>query len=392
MSQQLISRSPDLKRLRDEGYDLSIRGGYLVLNQVPYLSPSRQVNRGTLVSELTMAGDITARPATHVVYFAGETPCHGDGRPLAEVIISSGHQVLADGVEIDHTFSSKPPAGYPNYYEKLTTYAAILASGAHTVEPGATAAAFPVTHSSPEDGVFEYLDTSTSRANIGAISGKLEVDRIAIVGLGGTGSYVLDLLAKTPVRELHIFDGDTFLQHNAFRAPGAASVEELRERLPKVTYYQRTYAKMRRGIVAHPEFVTCSNAVALRDMNFVFLCNDGGDKRGLAALLEELGVPFIDVGMGIYEVEGALAGTLRVTTSTSTQRRHVWERNRIPEHSGGLDDLYATNIQVADLNALNAALAVIRWKRWLGFYHDQEREYFSAYAVDGNCLINEDQA
>ena len=53
------------------------------------------------------------------------------------------------------------------------------------------------------------------------------------MGLGGTGSYVLDLVAKTPVWEIHLFDGDAFLQHNAFRSPGAPSLDELEAQPPK---------------------------------------------------------------------------------------------------------------------------------------------------------------
>jgi hypothetical protein len=51
---------------------------------------------------------------------------------------------------------------------------------------------------------------------------------------------------------------------------------------------------------------------------------------------------------------------------------------------------YARNIQVADLNALNACLAVIRYKKHLGFYRDLEREHNSLYTIDGNHLLNED--
>ena len=38
MSQRPISRSRDLKRLRDEGYDLEIRSGYLLAKDVPYVN------------------------------------------------------------------------------------------------------------------------------------------------------------------------------------------------------------------------------------------------------------------------------------------------------------------------------------------------------------------
>ena len=37
------------------------------------------------------------------------------------------------------------------------------------------------------------------------------------------------------------------------------------------------------------------------------------------------------------------------------------------------DDEYATNIQIADLNALNALMAVIKWKKLSGFYQDLKK-------------------
>ena len=58
--------------------------------------------------------------------------------------------------------------------------------------------------------IFRYPDMATTRAGIGAATEKLLSDRVAIIGLGGTGSYILDLLAKSPINEIHIFDGDVF--------------------------------------------------------------------------------------------------------------------------------------------------------------------------------------
>ncbi len=52
-------------------------------------------------------------------------------------------------------------------------------------------------------------------------------------------------------------------------------------------------------------------------MNFVFIAVDNGAvKRLIVTKLQEYGISFIDVGMGLYEVDGALGGQLRVTTST----------------------------------------------------------------------------
>ena len=93
--------------------------------------------------------------------------------------------------------------------------------------------------------------------------------------------------------------------------------------------------------------------------------------------------------MGIHLSDGSLAGLLKVTTSTPTKRDHF--RVRVSFTEGGNNE-YERNIQVADLNALNAALAVIKWKKLFGFYLDQEREHCTLYAIAGNTLINEDVA
>ena len=48
MSQQLINHSPDLKRLRDEGYEIEVRGGYLLIHHIPFVDQNRQIKYGVL--------------------------------------------------------------------------------------------------------------------------------------------------------------------------------------------------------------------------------------------------------------------------------------------------------------------------------------------------------
>src|SRR5688572_22587052 len=116
MSRLLISRSSDLQRLRDEGYDISIKGGYLLMSHVPYVNTGRAVVYGTLVSELSLAGDVTTRPQDHQTHLVGEQPCHKDGVPMTQIISSVGARDLGNGLVIGVSFSSKPPKGYENYY------------------------------------------------------------------------------------------------------------------------------------------------------------------------------------------------------------------------------------------------------------------------------------
>lgn len=104
--------------------------------------------------------------------------------------------------------------------------------------------------------------------------------------------------------------------------------------------------------------------------------------------LEELGITFIDVGMGLYEVDGSLSGQVAVVTSTPQHRDRA--RARIPIDDAATANEYTQNIQIADLNALNATLAVIKWKKLRGFYLDLEHEIFSSSQPNDSCLINED--
>jgi hypothetical protein len=385
MSSGPISRSPDLRRLADQGYELEVRAGHLLVSHVPYVTDQREVAFGTIVAQLNLANDVTAAPSTHVVMFAGAHPCDQAGARLRGLVNQSTRRELSPGLFIDHTFSSKPhPTGrYADYYEQITTYVDILGGPAESIDPSATAKTFKVVQPGEEGSPFLYMDTATSRAGIGAISAKLAVDRVAIVGLGGTGSYILDYLAKTPIGEIHLFDGDVFGQHNAFRAPGAAAGEELGA--SKVEHWASVYSKMRTGVIPHHGYLDGSSVDALDGMSFAFLSLDPGPgKRAVIAKLLAAGISFIDVGMGVAAEEGGIAGILAV--SISTPERPLAGAD-LAEDGAGPDD-YRSNVQVVELNALNAALAVIRWKKVVGFYRDLRGEVSSDYMLDTNNLAN----
>jgi len=393
MSQRPISRSADLKRLRNEGYDLEVRSGCLLVKDVPYVNSRKEVQRGVLAIKLVLADDQTGRPDTHQAYFSGDHPCNEDGTEIDKIKHGSGANSLAEGVTVNHSFSAKPKPGdsYPDYYAQVTTYVAIISGPARRIDSALTAKTFPVIEPEREsEEPFNYIDTASSRAEIVSVTKKLALGKVAIAGLGGTGSYVLDLLAKTPIKEIHLYDGDIFFQHNAFRSPSAPSGDELRARLPKTTYFKGVYGKMHRGIVDHPVYLDAANAEELRGMDFVFVCVDkGSPKKLIVEKLEEFKIPFTDVGMGIQLNENALGGILRVTTSTAQMRDHFRSRVSFGDAPGGDD--YDRNIQIADLNALNAALAVIRWKKLFGFYRDLKSEHHSQFSIDTNLLLNEDR-
>ena len=386
MSQELISHSEDLKRLVDEGYEIEIRAGHLILHRVPYVTSERAVKYGQLVCTLAVNGSQTGAPPDHTMYFAGEYPCDDKGMPIEALRNSSNRQELAEGLWVDHYFSAKPPTGnYRDYHQKVTHYAQVIGRCARRIDPGAIGRAGRLELSPDQNDPFVFMETASSRAGITRMNESLAGDRIGIVGLGGTGSYILDYASKTRVSEIHLFDGDVYQQHNAFRAPGATGLEELERRVSKVALYAERYSKMRSGIVAHEADVTPANIEMLGDLDFVFVAvDDNATRHWLLPALEEAGVPFVDVGMGIEKVENKLLGVVRTsyceTPSSSSHERGDAQVRDVGE--------YERNVQIVELNALNAALAVIRWKKHRGFYLDLGGEDRSTYTIDGNHMVN----
>lgn len=395
MSGSLISRSPDLARLAREGYAIEVRAGHLLVHDIPHVGPDRQVHRGVLVSSLTTSvvdgEEVTAPPDTHVIEFAGEVPSSRAGNRLERLINGEVSKDLGSGIHARFSFSHKPPdsSGYPDYYEKVVAYVGILGSHAAAIDPDATACTFRVVEAKEDGSPFHYQDTASARAGIGALSEKLKVGSIAIIGVGGTGSYLLDLLAKTHVAEIHLYDGDHFRVHNAFRAPGAASVADLDGGPNKAEHFAAIYGHMRGDIEAHAYDIDASNVAELEGTSAVFLAIDPSPaKRAIIEWLDAHEIPFFDTGIGVDVDAGALSGQVRLTAGLPG--RPVSGRSWIPmDAPDGDAALYSTNIQVSELNALAAVLAVLRWKRYLGFYLDQQDEQHTLFTISGNDIVDD---
>ena len=378
-----------MARLLDDGYDVAIEGDHLVVRHVPYVTAGGAVEYGFLAYPVNVSGDRIVPQTDHRIWLGGSQPHRASGEPLA--LATRENRQITPGLQAQFMLSSKPgPGGYPDQHSKVTAYVRILAHEAQTLDPSVTATPGASWAVVDDDSPFVYRDTATSRAGLAAVAECFRGQRIAIVGLGGTGGYILDQVAKTPVSTITIIDGDIFENHNAFRAPGAASLGDLQARTKKVDYYYSIYSRMHRGLVAHGEFLDEANLELLEGSTFVFLASDeASSKPAILAWLEARNIPFIDVGMGVEEVDGQLSGLLRVVTSLPGHREHVHQGNRIPS-GGAYEDEYGRNIQIADLNALNALMAVIRWKRHLGFYADGVSEGFSTYSLYLNEIANDD--
>lgn len=387
MSQQLINHSEDLQRLQELNLVMDIRNDFLFIHRIPYLTSSKEVKYGVLVSRLQRAGLKTQPNPEHTVYFQGEMPCKLDGTPF-NIVANPNKQIIADGFEVNFHFSSKPrPHGYKDYYHKMTTYINMITAPAKVVDDKASEKGTPIKITEDET-VFNYADTNSNKPELKELTKKFENHKVGIIGLGGTGSYILDLVAKVPVKEIHIFDGDWFYNNNAFRAPGAASIGDLTMPQKKVDYYKAIYSRMHKGIINHPYYIREEKLIDLLPFTFVFISIDKGDiKKKIIQFLESSNIPFIDSGIGVDYKNGALTGLVRNTTGTLGNYNHFWDSPYI-SYQDNPDNEYK-NIQTAELNLINAGFAVIKWKKLYGFYHDLTNEHNMFYRINANKIQND---
>jgi len=375
MSTSPFAADPSTRRLLDEDYCLTFEGNHLIVEHIPYVTPAGAVMYGRLALPVTISGEVVQDDAgDHRIWFIGEQPCDERGDPLPGP--SPEAHAITELLIADFMISSKPRTTgvFDNMYDKITSYVRVLSHPAKVLDSSVTATPGSGWTAIPDDLPFVYADTGTARAGLAEMNAVFRGHRIGIIGLGGTGSYILDQVAKTWVDRIELFDGDKLDNHNAFRAPGAADLTDLATRPNKAEYFARQYSRMHTGITAHPTYITADNLEALAACSFVFMAAaDANEKPAILAWLRARNIPTIEVGMGIRDESGHLSGLVATVN-------HRSDRPERPlSASAGAANEYDRNIQVADLNSLNAVLAVISWKKQLGYYagfdHPDETVY-----------------
>lgn len=389
MLPEVISHNPCLKKLHDEGFKIEARGGRLFVYHLPYLNSKGAVCDGTLMMPLPQSGLTVSINNDHKAYWIGEEPYGFDGKPLFFINQGVPRQALGNGEFTNYSFSRMPDSGmYPDFYAKVTAYADSICAPAERADSLACLRIkeSPILSEYVEDSVFLYPDTNSSRAGITGLNDVFKEMKIGIIGVGGTGSYVLDKVAKTEVKEIHLFDDDILCNHNAFRAPGAISADVLEKKPLKVDYFTSEYSKMRRGIIPHPEKISTNNAGLLDNLDFAFICVDSKTAREqISAALIERGIPFIDSGIGAIIANGHIMGVVRTTISFGDKIRHLKHEFN---SDGASEDIYSSNIQISEINSFAADMAVIRWKRLVDYYADRSFDLNSVYSIDMNSIIN----
>lgn len=240
---------------------------------------------------------------------------------------------------------------------------------------------------------FHIPNTFEARADIAPVQDRIRGQRIAIIGLGGTGAYLLDLLSKTPVAEIHLLDSDRVDWHTLKRAPGAPTAEEIelvREgSLLKVDYYHSKYAPFRHGIHPHPVKVDNPSMFTefLTDhpVDYAFVCIDQmteGDSARQDVVyhsVAEAGIPFIDSGVSITLEGSAVTGS--VTTSAYDAGSDAWQ-NAIPNAKLKGSAPGYRNVQLPEVNAAAATFAVMEWRRRTGQYASESPSFLQKFLLE----------
>ena len=383
MFQKLVSHNDDLRRLVERAYAVAFDSNYLVVRDIPYLDDQKRLQIGAIVTKLVFIDNERVIQDDHQVFFAGSIPHGLDGKPIPNLGGGPTQLALSESsgdVVVQRSFSNKPRIGgkFLDFFEKIESYVAVISGPAIELH-GANPYTFRTVELASPDSVFKFHDTLTSRAEITDLSARFKDDVVAVIGLGGTGAYILDFLVKTPVREIRAFDLDPFYVHNAFRSPGRLDPNELGK--PKSEVYQSRYDSFRTGLSGRPKYIDASCSEDLIGVTFAFVCVDKGSARaGIFDLLLSKSIPFIDVGMGLKRKRGPLNGMLRTTYYSAQDGRKMREKG-LAEFSDSPDDVYKTEIQIAELNALNASLAVIKFKQLRGFYTEEMTYYHLLFEI-----------
>ena len=372
MSLTPINHEGQLVEVLQAGFDCCVEDDTLTVGLVPYRLSSGGVGHGRLICHLSRNGDDIAAPDDHTVAWIGdEAPHLRDGQLMNQLIIDQNRITWSNGLTSICTMSRRGPQPYPNYGQKMLTYARLIAREAvadwRTSSPGVITVK-DVNH-------FVDRETGLNRVGVGHLNTLLANENVAVVGAGGTGGHIVDLVSKANVRQIDIYDPDCVSVHTQLRWPGVVERRVVEEKTNKAEYLASLYARRtNRNIRGHPFAINKDNLTYLNGKTMVFVAIDSGvARREILTGLAGLGLNFIDCGIDLQGDDGPLTASARIIRCYGEE--DVEKRSEIAmmapsRDNEAEDDPYAQNVQTAEMNSLNAALAVAAWKQGIGFYKD----------------------
>ena len=365
---ELVSHNPVLRDLDETGFLLDFVGGYLVIYGLPYLDRQGGLQHGDWACPLDLTNPIIGPPSDHQAWWRGGRPHDQQGRELR---LGGGPNTVQVTLDLIMTcsFSYKlmdergALRTYQSFEEKVRTYIDTITAPAINAYPEATPLRAIAVKAAAQGSPLRIPDTMSARYHINDLAALLRGKKIAIVGLGGTGAFILDSMARTHLEQIALFDDDKVHLHTIFRWPGyiPGAIGKL-----KVEALAKQYDQWHSGITPVPERITNDNVARLGKYDFVFVSVDEGPARLLIVdWLSANHIPFVDCGMGLNRSKVGLSGFVRITGTD----RKAFENNRgtvrLPIENAKADE-YRKQAQIPELNALNANMAVIRFKQYFG--------------------------
>lgn len=362
--QELANHNQFVQELEGQGYHADFINGYFVIYGLPYLDEVGALQYGDWVSPVDLTDWVIDAPKDHQAWFRGGRP-HDQNKRQLRLGGGENRVEITEGFVTDRSFSYKllesgQMRPYRSFKEKVDTYLDTITAPAMAAYPNATPLRAIEMKAAAQGTPLRFPDTLSARYHFNDLSSLLKGKRVAIVGLGGTGSYILDFIVRTHLERIVLFDSDKVQVHTIFRMPGFIHRAIGKT---KVAALAEHYAQWHSGIDPVPERITTENIERLQEFDFVFISVDDGSARLLIAnWLSSRSIPFVDCGMGLNRSVVGLNGVVRITGVNRTAYERTIDTAYLPT-ANAKNDEYRRQAQIAELNALNAALAVIRFKQ-----------------------------
>lgn len=175
----------------------------------------------------------------------------------------------------------------------------------------------------------------------------LAAAHIAVVGVGGGGSHVIQQLAHVGIGTFTLFDPDIAKRENMNRLVGATQQDVRDERL-KVDIARRVIESVSETAHVHPFATTWQdNFLQLREADIIVGCVDSFSERAqLEAAARRCLTPYVDLGMDVYDLNdryaiagqvalsmpgGACLRCMGIVTETSLAREQYGAAGGLPQ-------------------------------------------------------------
>ena len=215
---------------------------------------------------------------------------------------------------------------------------------------------------------------------------KLKNETVGIVGLGGTGSYILDLVSKSGIEKIFVWDGDTLGERNTRRGVGAT--KRWRDKLGeyKAQVLSEEYSDDSCEINFFCHDFTDGETEMLRNVTFLFIAVDRSESRNEVRIAANAAkVPYIDVGLGFCIDQGKVTGGCQ---SVLSDGQELQDCDLINDGCVAGGEQAYRMVHLSEMHALNAALAVMMWRRFRGQYRNTG-DVLNRYDADWNTLLKE---